>query len=400
MKKLISVVLILVLGVSLVATACGGSEATSTATATPTPTPTKTATPTPTGTATPTPTATATPKPTPTLASPSPAPEEVFELRWTADLTLASQPFHGFWLDAIEEASGGRIEITTFEQGEHPYKFGDMFQVTRDGLTDIGMTMAAYTASVEPIMALFDMPFMFEGYRTMLPLLADPDYADLTGPTFFDPLDRWNQIPLTYTTYVGYEIAFNTGFYTGPDVLAGQRIRSYSKQMDQMIEVMGGIPVSVSWGDVYSSLQRGIVDGWVTNLAAPYDNKFFELGGKYVTYTDHIVGLFWNAINKDAFNNLPTDLQDIINEVSEEHIGEFVEYQIFQWDRPSAIKAMREYGVKVGYIDPSLRADLREDMKPIWDGWTAEVGGNAAALVDKADDYYQEWLTSDDYYTY
>ncbi len=77
--------------------------------------------------------------------------------------------------------------------------------------------------------------------------------------------------------------------------------------MANMIKIFGAVPVNVTWAEVYTALQRKMIDGFMTATAGAYPAKLYE-PVKWVTINDYSVGLHWLSVNKEAFNALPKDV--------------------------------------------------------------------------------------------
>ncbi len=99
------------------------------------------------------------------------------------------------------------------------------------------------------------------------------------------------------------------------DDFEGQQIRTHSASMSDFIRGMGGEPVELGVGDLYTALQNGMVDAAVTTLLLGVTGSLFEV-------SDHIAGPVIgfgytnNVINRDVWEGMPQDLQQIIIEES------------------------------------------------------------------------------------
>ena len=73
----------------------------------------------------------------------------------------------------------------------------------------------------------------------------------------------------------------------GPEDLEGLKIRVMnSATAIQMVDTMGGSPTPIAWGELYSALQQGIVDGAENNLPSFYNNKHYEVC-KHLSLNEH-----------------------------------------------------------------------------------------------------------------
>lgn len=146
-----------------------------------------------------------------------------------------------------------------------------------------------------------------------------------------------------------------------PADLKGLKIRVMpSKTAIDMVKTMGGSPTPISWGELYTALQQGIVDGAENNLPSYYLSKHYEVC-KYFTMDEHtavpdvllISTLVWNKLNKQE--------QQWLLESAEASS----EYQKKLWKQSEdeALEGIKKAGVKIYYPDKSL---FKKDVKPLY----------------------------------
>ncbi len=378
-KVLISAVLCLVLVVSAVTTACAPAK--------PTPTPTVAAT------TAPTPTMSATTAPTPTRAATAapavtPTPGKVYKWKYALPTARAVYPYFEPWLEEMQEKSGGRIQITVLEQGQHPYGPADLLPAVRDRLVDMGYNSMTYASSAEPIVEGLDLPMLLEGGPA-------EEWAwileQVRGKLLDEPMARWNTIALTPFGYAGWGLLGPRLIKTLDD-MKGLKFRTVGKSQTAMIEAMGGTPVSLAWADVYPGLQRGVIDGLPMVTQAAYDAKLYEVI-KFDTRLAFAHFLGWNLINKQAFEELPADLQKMMIELSDKHGKGFFKWQIDN-DSAYVVKAMDNYGATYTTSSPDLRAKTAERMKPVWADWEKRAGPEGTALLSKILELHKQWKAS------
>jgi TRAP-type C4-dicarboxylate transport system substrate-binding protein len=169
----------------------------------------------------------------------------------------------------------------------------------------------------------------------------------------------------------------------------GQRIRIYSKPMAEMIKLFGAVPVNVTWAEVYTALQRKMIDGFMTATAGAYPAKLYE-SVKWVTINDYSVGLHWLSVNKTAFNELPQDLQQKFMQACQDN-AKILQDDYFLEDARTIKLSMKNNGVRFKYMDPKFREAVRSKMKPQWMNWTKTAGSDAAAMVERADAYHSKY---------
>jgi len=143
------------------------------------------------------------------------------------------------------------------------------------------------------------------------------------------------------------------------DDLSGKKVRTYGGYTEAYTEFFPKVvPVTIPSGEVYSSLERRLLDGAILSFQQVVDQRVYEVAdfvtkGPFASATGHMF------INRDSWNKLPGDLQ---NELLK--IGQEVEVQT--WDFYQKMREQYEkdyvdiYGLKVVEVTPELEAKLLE----------------------------------------
>jgi TRAP-type C4-dicarboxylate transport system substrate-binding protein len=150
---------------------------------------------------------------------------------------------------------------------------------------------------------------------------------------------------------------------------------------------MGGAPVNIPFGELYTALQRNAVDGAVTSATNAEPMKFFEVT-KYLNYW-YLAGAHpeFLAVNKKAWDALSPELREVFMASLKEVRFEDKEWEdAIAWDE-RAKKRVQELGMTVVEVPKSEIEKARKLAKPAWDVWvkrTGEDGKKAMELAMKA----------------
>lgn len=122
------------------------------------------------------------------------------------------------------------------------------------------------------------------------------------------------------------------------DELAGLRLRVPPLQMYQQTwENLGAAPVPMGFGEVFTSLENGLIDGQENPLEVIRNASLFEVQD-YVMETGHVIGAMTLIFSADYFNSLPAETQAVLTDAAE--------------------KVMRDASDRMVGIEGELRADL------------------------------------------
>ncbi|MDD2600130.1 MAG: TRAP transporter substrate-binding protein [Kiritimatiellae bacterium] len=215
------------------------------------------------------------------------------------------------WADEINQRTEGRVKITVFPGGSLT-KAPQCYQGVVDGASDIGQSAFAYSRGRFPMLEGLDLPV---GY---------PDGASATRianalVAQFNPAE----IQDTQMMYVHAH---------GPGILASKKpIKSLADLKGlkvratgfctKVVEALGGSPISMSQGEAYEALQKGVVDATLCPIETLKGWKQAEVincvtESQCVGYTT----AFFVTMNKERWAKLPTDIQQIIMDINREWV--------------------------------------------------------------------------------
>lgn len=124
-------------------------------------------------------------------------------------------------------------------------------------------------------------------------------------------------------------------------------------------EALGANLNTLSWSEVFTSLQQNLIDGQECAVQSFYDNKFYE-AQKYLSLTNHIyTNWLWYG-NKDFMNSLSKEDRAIIDGCVKETID--IQRELLDEDVKSALDKIEKSGVKVNEVDKEEREKMGQIM--------------------------------------
>lgn len=185
----------------------------------------------------------------------------------------------------LKDISGGSMSIKVYPSGQLGNEQSVVEQV-QAGVIDIGRINGAPLANFDPKMGVLSLPYLFKSKEQYWKVLSGP-----IGRKLLDSLKSAQMLGLAY--YDSGQRSFYTTKKAGPiksvGDLKGMRIRvQKSKTMIAMVKALGATPVPMAFGDVYSALQNGVIDGAENNLPSygPYGVRHYEVAPNY-TFDSH-----------------------------------------------------------------------------------------------------------------
>ena len=257
-----------------------------------------------------------------------------------------SHPVHEamiFMADLANEKSDGKLQIIVYpnQQLGSEREILELVQIGSVGMTKIS---SAALENFVPEMQVFSLPYLFgdqahiesvlNGEIGQELLLAGEPYW-LRGLTYYDAGKR--------------------SFYTmdrpieTPDDLQGMNIRVMQSQMAvNMMRELGGSPTPISFGELYTALQQGVVDGAENNPPSFLTSRHYEVA-KYYSLDEHTMLPDVVIIGTEVWNNLNTQEQQWLQESADS--SAVFQKQLWLEAEKEALETVQEAGVEIFYPD-------------------------------------------------
>ena len=250
-----------------------------------------------------------------------------------------------FMGERLAEKSGGemKIEIYPNQQLGNERQLLELLQIGSLGMTKVS---AGVMENFAPNMKVFGLPFIFRNrehaFKIMdgeigRELLLQGESYWLRGLTFYDAGSR---------SFYTKERPVHT-----PKDLSGLKIRVMESVTAMgMVRSLGGSPTPISWGELYTALQQGVVDGAENNPPSFYLSRHYEVC-KYYTLDEHTTLPDVVLIGTHIWNRLTPQQQEWLQEA----VDESAVYQRKLWDESEqeALEAVKKAGVEIITPDKS-----------------------------------------------
>jgi TRAP-type C4-dicarboxylate transport system substrate-binding protein len=280
-------------------------------------------------------------------------------------VTSTQTKMHQQWADSIKEKTGGRVEITIYPGGSLSAAT-EALDAVKTGAADIGWIFTSFYPGQFPLTDVISLPLIGvssppQGTNVLWDLYADSDAlrAELSKNNL--------KMLMMYGNPTSIIVTASKPVKTVDDV-KGLKLRAPAGTATEMMKAWNGTPIMMGPGDVYQSLEKGVLDGYIFEYTGINSFKLQEVS-KYYTEVFIYSGPFLIMMNQDSFNSLPADIQKIIEDES---------------GRAMSI-ALAEPFYK-DFLD--VRAKILTDGK----GEIIEIKGDAlAAFEAPAKDYIKQW---------
>ena len=180
--------------------------------------------------------------------------------------------------DKVEERTNGRIQVRILPNGQLGSENENMEQLMA-GVISMTKVSAPGLATYNESYHAFGLPYIFDDTEDFYHVMDSDPMQD-----FFLSSSDDGFVTLTYYTSGARSFYTKNKASPTPADLKGLKIRVQDmKSQTDMMKALGGIPVAMSYGDVYTSLQTGIIDGTENNETALTTGKHGEICKVYST---------------------------------------------------------------------------------------------------------------------
>ena len=276
----------------------------------------------------------------------------------------------------VKEKSGGRMEIR-FHAASSLYPGPELLPAVLDGRAEIAPVLASYLTDVLLEMGPLELPFMTSS-------MEEHKKAAFALRGFYtEMLAKKGLKMLAMSTWPSQQIFSTSPIRTVAD-WKGKKIRVYGADTANLTRLMGGAPINIAFGEVYSALEKKTVDGAMTSATNAEPMKFFEVA-KFINYW-YLAGAAqeWIVANQKAWDGLPKDLQQVVlDAVKETNLEEKEWGDAIAFDA-RVKKRLPEIGMTVVEPPADELQKARGIAKAAWDTWISRTGADGKRGLELA----------------
>lgn len=233
-----------------------------------------------------------------------------YELRFNHVLS-ESEPFHaGFmaWAEAVNERTNGGLTIEVYPGGQLGVE-EDIIEQMKNGANVGQNTDAARLGMYVDEIAVMNGPYFVDGIEDVQKL---KDSETING--YMNQLEEQGLKVVSFQWVQGPRNFFTNKVINTPGDLSGLRIRTPGSPIwQESVRALGAEPVAMNFGDMYSGIQQGSVDGAELVWANIPGGKLYEVLSN-ASETRHIILINFQTVSASWFNSLPEEYQQILVE--------------------------------------------------------------------------------------
>jgi len=270
-----------------------------------------------------------------------------------------SHPVHKAMLKMGEELvklSDGKMQLEVYPSQQLGSE-RELLELLQIGSLDMTKVSVGVMENFAPKLKVLGLPFLFRDRQHSFTVLDGPIGQNLL-----------NEGTKYWLKGLGYYDAGSRSFYTmnkpilKPADLEGEKIRVMeSATAVNMVKALGGAPTPISWGELYTSLQQGVVDGAENNPPSFYLSRHYEVC-KYYSLDEHTVLPDILLVGTYLWDNLNDDEKKWLKQA----VDESVKYQRVLWAEAEqhALEEVQKAGVEIFRPDKS---EFAAKVEPVYE---------------------------------
>lgn len=277
-----------------------------------------------------------------------------------AHVTSEKNVYHDAVVDfvnRVEEKSGGSIKFNIFP-GAQLGGDRDMLEAIQAGTLDMGYISLAVFENITPVFTGLQLPFLIDNYETGYKAAASE-----TAEKMLATLEEQNIKGLAIVQNGMRVVGNNVRPITKPEDFEGLKIRTAEgKLMVSMIKGLSALPTPMPYPEIYTALQTGVIDGQEQYAMTWVTDKFMEVID-YITFLDMYEWYAIFTMNRDAFESLSEEQQNILVEAAKE-TQKFMYESMEQYDK-RALSEFQKRGIQVELSEDIDREAFSNKLKYI-----------------------------------
>lgn len=284
--------------------------------------------------------------------------------------------------ELVEAGSNGEIDVQIFPSSQMgPDR--EMIEGVQTGVLEMAVAPSSFFAGWDSSFAVIELPYMYASKDIAFDVL---DSAE--GDKMLTRLEGLDLVGLGWMELGMRQITNNERPIITPEDLEGIKLRTMKVPAHvDTFNALGANPTPMNFGEVYSALQQGVIDGQENPIALIDSQRFYEVQ-KYLSLTGHVFAVYIPVISKPFMDSLSSEHQTLVRE----SIFAATAYQqeLVTAEEAAQLDKIRESGTNVVVLTPEQRqvfADRTESVRiqyrdevgaEAYDAWVAAVAAASA----------------------
>jgi len=277
----------------------------------------------------------------------------------------------------VEEKSNGSILIEIYPNGA----LGGDVQLTESvamGTLGAALPATSVLTTYSAEFGLLDMPYLFSTSENAFEAMDGE-----LGQYFDAKLEEVGIKNLGYSFNGVRSLTNSVRPVNEPADLKGMKVRVMeSPVFIDFFETLGANSTPMSFNELFTALQQKTVDAQENPPSLIFTNKFYEVQ-KYLSLTEHVNNFLAFIMNKDLFDSLTSEQQEIITTAAKNFVDSQRKMELEDTDKYVELLAS-EGGMQVNEVTPENKQKFRDALQPMYEKYRSQF---SQELFDMAEKY-------------
>ncbi|UGA56804.1 TRAP transporter substrate-binding protein [Vibrio sp. VB16] len=274
----------------------------------------------------------------------------------------------------VETKSEGKFEVQIFPSSQMgPDR--EMIESVQSGLLQMAVSPSSFYSSWDPSFDVVELPFIYPSKKVALDTVNGA-----AGDKMLSKLNNMNLQGLGWLENGVRHVTNSSRPIESPEDLKGLKIRTMKVPAHvKTFNSLNATATPMNFGEVYSGLQQGVIDGQENPIAHIYAQRFYEVQD-FVSLTSHVITFYIPVMNLEFWNSLSKDDQKLLNEAMRS--TEQYQQELVLAEEGDQIESFKKQGTKVNVLDEAQLQLFIDATEPVREEYKNKLGA----------DVYNAWM--------
>ncbi|TRD22656.1 TRAP transporter substrate-binding protein [Palleronia caenipelagi] len=271
--------------------------------------------------------------------------------------------------ELVEAGSDGEIDVQLFPSSQMgPDR--EMIEGVQTGVLEMAVPPSSFFAGWDPAFAVVELPYMYPSKDVAWDVLQGE-----AGDSMLSRVEQQGLKGLGWLELGVRNVTNNVRPIETPEDLEGVKLRTMKVPAHvATFETLGANPTPMNFGEVYSALQQGVIDGQENPLAIITSQRFYEVQ-KYLTTTGHVFAVYMPVMSQFFWDSLSDEHKELVMS----SMAEARDYQaeLIASEDAAQLEEIRNAGVEVLELTSEQRQAFADKTEEVRLQYRDEVGAEA-----------------------
>ena len=271
--------------------------------------------------------------------------------------------------ELVEQGTNGEIDVQILPSSQMgPDR--EMIESVQTGVIEMAVSPSSFFAGWDPAFGVIELPYIYPSKDIALKVLHGP-----AGEAMLARLNAQGLFGLGWLETGMRQVTNNIRPIHSPKDLEGIKLRTMKVPAHvATFQELGANPTPMNFGEVYSALQQGVIDGQENPIAIIDSQRFYEVQ-KYVSLTDHVFTVYIPVISEAFFASLSEEHRKLL--LNSMAIAETYQQILVNAEEASQLKKIRDAGVIVKELTLAERKAFARHTESVRATYREEIGAEA-----------------------